>query len=113
MTVFGILTGFSISIFTVFLTIDNKNVRDAKEENFGKKLYGKEISLYDTPLIGLAYAIIIQAILLIADFLYPVFIDIETAKSKLFFSINIAVSTHIILLLMKSVLNFYFIITRK
>jgi len=113
MTVLGILTGFSISIFTVFLTIDNENIREAKKENFGKKILGKEISLYDTLLIGLAYAIIVQAILLIANFLYPIFIDIETAKSKLFFAINIAVSIHIILLLMRSVLDFYFIITKK
>jgi len=113
MTVLGILTGFSISIFTVFLTIDNENIREAKKENFEKKIYGKEISLYDTLLIGLAYAIIVQAILLIANFLYPIFIDIETTKSKLFFAINIAVSIHIILLLMRSVLDFYFIITKK
>ena len=113
MTVIGILTGFSISIFTVFLTIDNDNVREAKKEKLGKKLFGKEFSLYDNLLIGLTYVIIIQAILLIANFIYPVFVDIETEKSKLFFSINIAVSTHIILLLMRSVLDFYFIITKR
>jgi hypothetical protein len=113
MTVLGILTGFSISIFTVFLTIDNKNIREAKKESIDKKLFGKEFSLYDTLLIGLAYIIIVQAVLLIANFLYPIFIDIETEKNKLFFSINIAVSIHIVLLLMRSVLDFYFIITKK
>jgi hypothetical protein len=113
MTVIGILTGFSISIFTVFLTIDNENIREAKKESFGRKLFGKEFSLYDTLLTGLAYIIIIQAILLIANFIFPVFVDIETEKSKIFFSINIAISIHIILLLMRSVLDFYFIITKK
>jgi hypothetical protein len=113
MTVLGILTGFSISIFTVFLTIDNENVRKAKKEDLGRKLYGKEISLYDTLLIGLAYAIIVQAILLIVNFVYPAFVDIETEKSRQFFSINIAIFIHIILLLMRSILDFYFIITKK
>jgi len=118
MTVLGILTGFSISIFTVFLTIDNENIREAKDEklkirNKVIKLYGKEVSLYDSILIGLAYVIILQSALLIVNFILPVFIDIATANGKLFFSITFAIAVHIILVLMRSVLDFYFIITKK
>lgn len=113
MTTIGILTGFSISIFTVFLTIENSNIEEAKKESVGKKLYNKDISLYDSTLIELAYVIIIQGFLLIVNFLYPTFVDIQQTKNKVFFSIDIALTIYIIILLMKSVLDFYFIITKK
>jgi hypothetical protein len=118
MTALEILIGFSISIFTVFLTIDNENVKEAKKEKLKKgskviKLYNEEVSLYDSILIGLAYVIIIQGVLLILNFIYPVFVDIDSIRNKLFLVINIAITIHIIMLLMRSILDFYFIITKK
>lgn len=113
MTTIGILTGFSISIFTVFLTIENSHIEEAKRKSIGKKLYGKNISLYDSTLIELAYVIIIQGFLLIGNFLYPIFTDIQHPKSKIFFSVDITLTIYIIILLMKSILDFYFIITKK
>lgn len=113
LTAIGILTGFSISIFTVFLTIDNPNIEKAKEENIGRKLYNSEISLYDSILISLAYVIIVQCVLLVCNFLYPIFIDLQSPKSKIFFSVDITLTIYIIILLMKCVLDFYFIITKK
>jgi hypothetical protein len=119
-TALEILMGFSISIFTVFLTIDNKNVREAKKEKLKKgdkviKLYTEEVSLYDSILIGLAYVIVTQGFLLILNFIYPTFVDIGSTKirSKLFLAVDVAITVHIIILLMRSILDFYFIITKK
>lgn len=119
-TALEILIGFSVSIFTVFLTVDNENVKEAKNAKFKKrdkviKLYNKEVNLYDSVLIGLAYIIVVQGIALILNFIYPVFVDIESTRirSKLFLSVNVAIIIHIIMLLMRSVLDFYFIITKK
>lgn len=112
-TLIGILIGFTISVFTILLTVDNKSVKQSKETFIDKSLYSKKISLYETILVGLGYLIIIQGFLLIINFIYPLFIDVKSNNSKLIFSINIAIVVHVILLLMRCVLDFYFIITKK
>lgn len=109
-TILGILVGFSISIFTVFLTIDNENIRKAKKAKIKEN---QSITLYDSVLTVLAYLVIIQGFLLILNFIYPAFIEIESQKGKHLFAINIAFLVHIILLLMRNILDFYFILTKK
>jgi hypothetical protein len=111
-TVLGILIGFSISTFTVLLTVENDHIQKAKNEKLNKE-NPKSISLYESVLIGLAYLIIIQGFLLIFNFIYPVFILVDSLRGKLFFSINISCTIHVILLLMRNILDFYFIITRR
>ena len=112
-TVLGILIGFTISTFTMLLTVNNHNVDKAKAEMLNKKVFSKELSLFDSVLIGLAYIILIQGFLLIANFIYPIFISIESFYGKMLFSINIAFVVHIILILMRNILDFYFILTKK
>lgn len=111
-TVLGILIGFSISIFTVLLTVENDHIKKAKEWKLNEK-DPNSISLYVSVLVGLAYLIVVQGFLLIFNFIYPIFILVDTIQGKLFFSINIAITIHVILLLMRNILDFYFIITRK
>lgn len=112
-TILGVLIGFSISVFTVLLTVDNKNIQDAKLTKIDIIVFKRSISLYESVIIGLAYVIILQGFLLIANYLYPLFIDIESLKSKKWFSVNISLSIYIIFLLLRNVLDFYLIITRK
>ena len=112
-TVLGILIGFTISTFAVLLTVNNPNIDKAKDESLHKKVFSKDLSLYDSILIGLAYIIIIQGFLLIANFLYPIFFSIQTQEGKLLFSINISIIIHIILILMRNILDFYFMLTKK
>jgi len=112
-TVLGILIGFTISTLTRLLTVNNPNIEEAKTTSINKKLFSKDISLFDSVVIGLAYIILIQGLLLIANFIYPVFISITTFQGKTFFAINISLMVHIILILMRNVLDFYFILTKK
>lgn len=111
-TVLGILIGFSISVFTILLTVENDHIQKAKEEKLDKD-DPRSISLYESVLVGLAYLIIIQGFLLIYNFIYPIFILVDSIQGKLFFAINISITIHIILLLMRNILDFYFIITKK
>lgn len=111
-TVLGILIGFSISVFTILLTVDNEHIQKAKEEKLNKE-DSKPISLYESVLVGLAYLIIVQGFLLIFNFIYPAFVIVDTLQGKLFFAINISVTIHVILLLMRNILDFYFILTKK
>jgi hypothetical protein len=112
-TVIGIIIGFTMSMFVMFLTIDNHNLDKAKSKLLDKKLYGKNVSLYDSVLVGLAYAILILGFLIIANFIYPIFIPIKSSGGKVLFSINISIAVHAILILMRNILDFYFIISKK
>lgn len=111
-TVLGILIGFSISIFTVLLTIDNDHIRKAKEEKLDKN-NPKSANLYESILIGLAYLIIIQGFLLIYNFIYPVFVQVDSCRGKIFFAFNLSIAIHVILILMRTMLDFYFILTKR
>ena len=97
----------------MLLTVNNADIEKAKLELLDKQLFSKQISLFDTVVISLAYIIIIQGLLLIVNFIYPVFIAVASLKGKIFFSINMCFMIHIILVLMRSVLDFYFILTKK
>lgn len=112
-TILGILIGFTISVFTIFITIDNKNMREAKLEKIGKIIFNKEITLYDSLVISLAYLIVIQGFSLIANFTYPLVIPLETELGKKIFVVNITFTINIILILMRSILDFYFILSKK
>ena len=112
-TVLGILIGFSISVFAILLSVENDNIREAKKRKTEIIMYNKPLYLYESLIIELAYVIIVQGLLLVANFVYPLFIDVSTVKWKLFFSIDISLMTYSIILLLRNVLNFYFILTRK
>ncbi len=47
----GILLGFIASIFTVIITIDNENIREAKNNKDVKSIYKNNISIYDELII--------------------------------------------------------------
>lgn len=111
--VLGILIGFTISAFAMFLSIDNENIDKAKNEKLDVKLYSHKISLYDSVFIGLAYVVIMQGFVLIANFIYPLFVDAGCVLGKILFSIDISLLSYIILLLLRNVLDFYFILTKK
>lgn len=112
-TILGILIGFTISSLTMLLTVSNANIEKAKGKSLKIIVFKKEISLYDKVVMGLAYIIIVQGFLLIGNFIYPIFIPIESNLGRILFSINISIVVHIILILMRSILDFYFIITKK
>jgi hypothetical protein len=112
-TILGILIGFTVSVFTIFMTIDNKNIRDAKLKKIGRIIFTKEITLYDSLVMNLAFLIVIQGFSLIANFIYPLLIPLETDIGKIAFSINITFTINIIMILMRSILDFYFILSKK
>ena len=111
--ILGILIGFTISAVAIFLSIDNSNINEAKNKKLNVKLYSKNISLYDSIFVGFFYIIIIQGFLLIANFICPLFVKETTVSGKILFSINISSLSYIILFMLKNVLEFYFILTKK
>jgi hypothetical protein len=112
-SVLGVLIGFCISILTILLSIDNPNISIAKSKNTKFVLYNKPVTLFDSILINLAYLIVLEGILLIANFIYPIFIDVKSDIGKLFFTLNISFTIHIIMVLMRCILDFYFVVSKR
>lgn len=112
-TVIGILVGFTISTLAMLLTVNSPNIEKARSEILEKRAFSKNLTLFDSVLIGLAYITLIQGFLLIANFIYPIFISSESPTGKMMFSINIAIVVHVILILLRNILDFYFILSKK
>jgi hypothetical protein len=112
-TIQGIILGFTISTYAILLTANNSDIEKAKSVEIGKKLFSKNYTLYDSLLIGFSYIIIIQTILLIFNFIWPILIDITGTLGKVFFALNVSLMAHVILLIARNILDFYFIISRR
>jgi len=108
-SVLGIMIGFTISVFSVLIAMDNKNIREAKIYTIDVKMYNKRVSLYDSLLINYIYIIIIQIMLLLANLFVPFFCNI----SLILVSVDIAFLFHIFLAIIRNVVDFYFILTKK
>jgi predicted ferric reductase len=112
LTVIGILLGFTISIFSIFISGNMESIQEAKKHPSNFKLYGKKISLHTTIIISLGYVILIEGILLIINVISPIFFEVYSFTGRILFSVSIFLLLHSITTLLKAVLNFYFIVTK-
>ena len=113
LNVVGILLGFTISIFAIFIGSNGGSIEEAKEYKTEYKLYDNKISLYTTVIIGLGYITLIESILLILSVLSPIFFEVSSLIGRILFSISIFLLLHTIMALLRIILEFYFIITKK
>lgn len=119
LNVLGILLGFSISTLAILLSVENDNMKAAKKELIKDKngnemmLYKQKISLFESVTMELVYLILIQGFLLIANFVCPHFIVIESNIGKCIYSIDVSFMVYSIFLLIQNMLNMYFILTKK
>ncbi len=110
-TLLGILLGFTISFFAILITSNSSNIKKAKNKKIEKSLFKREISIYDVMITGVAYGIILQCTLLIVNLTFPLVIE-KTESQITFLAINIGLLIHIVLVLLRSVLDFYFSFTK-
>jgi len=108
----GILLGFIASIFTVLITIDNENIKEAKQKKNVKSIYKNNISIYDELIISFAILIILTGALLIFNFLLPL-TRFEISTFRVIFSIDLSLIIFSIIHLINCILNFYFILTKN
>ncbi len=111
-TLLGILLGFTISLFAILISSNSSNINEAKKTFIDKKVLNKEINIFDVMLIGIAYSIVIECIMLIANITLPIFIESFQSRA-LFFAINIGLLSHIVVILLRSILDFYFADTKR
>jgi hypothetical protein len=111
--VLGILLGFTASIFAIIITNDNKEINNAKEENTKRKLYKTPFTIYDELVISCGFLVILMGFLLIMNFLLPVYKNIVGENYLKLFSANLSLIIFAVVLLVSSILEFYFIITKR
>ena len=87
LSVIGILLGFTISVFAIFLTSEGANIEKARNSYIEKVKLGSE----------------------------PVSIFFSTTflVGKILFSFNVFLLIHCILMTLRLILDFYFVITKK
>lgn len=111
--VLGILLGFTASIFAIIITNGNSEIEEAKKKDTKIKLYKTPFTIYDQLVIGCGFLIFLLGFLLILNFLLPIYKNvIETYYLKIF-SINISMIIFSVIQLVSSILEFYFIITKR
>lgn len=106
-TLIGVLFGFTISFYAIIFTSNSPNINEAKNTLIGKSVFNKDFTIYDEIITGLAYSIILECLLIILNIFASV-LHLEIFQFKILLSINFGFLTHIILVLLRIVLSFYF-----
>lgn len=112
----GVLVGFSITIITILTTSSSKNILKIQKYKTGVIIGGKERTLFDTLLINFTYSVIIEIILIIIHLFYPFVLEILTIPQGLkylVFALVFAILIHILLLNIRNLTDFYFILLKK
>lgn len=113
LNVMGILLGFSISVLAIFIASGNKNIDASKNHYIGVKRWkNKTMSLFDRIVIDLSYVIFLEAVILLICFIAPAFIATPCRDLQLI-SIIIAVSTHIVFVILGISSDLYLIVSKK
>lgn len=111
--VLGILLGFTGSIFTLILTMNNPAIESAKSHKLPAKLYKTNFSIYDHLVISCGFLIFLLGFLLLINFLLPIYYNLISNIYLLLFSINLGLIMFGIIQLVSSLLGFYFIVTKR
>lgn len=111
--VLGILLGFTGSIFTLILTMNNPAIESSKNHKLPAKLYKTNFSIYDHLVISCGFLIFLLGFLLLVNFLLPIYYNLIATKYLLLFSINLGLIMFGIIQLVSSLLGFYFIVTKR
>lgn len=111
--VLGILLGFTASIFAIIITNGNSEIDESKKQETKIKLYKKPFTIYDQLVIGCGFLILLYGSLLILNFLMPIYKNVIDSYYLKIFSINISLIIFSVIQLVSSILEFYFIITKR
>ncbi|TCO27093.1 hypothetical protein EV200_103427 [Pedobacter psychrotolerans] len=112
-SVLSLLVGFTVAMFTLLITASNPNIDEIKKLNTDFMLYSEQVSIFKMLLIRTAYIILIESILLLFNLIYPFVFQAGSMTGKIFFSLDTFMLTHIILANIGSIVDLYFVLTKK
>lgn len=114
LTLLGILVGFSITVISLLNTASSKNVEEIKKLITSYNIGGKNISLFQLILINMTYSVIIEILLIIFNLFIPlIWESFEKDTLILMNSFNLFFLLHILLLNLRNMTDFYFILFKK
>lgn len=111
----GVLIGFSIAVITLLTATQSSNIEEIKKRLTRYSIGNKQLSLFDLLLINYTYSIIIEIFLAIVNIIIlntPVEM-FSSLTCNIVNSINIMFITHILLLTVRNITNFYFVMFKK
>lgn len=112
----GVLVGFSITIITILTTGHSRNLEEIRKKMTQFKIGSKQITLFQLLVINFTYSVVIEVFLIILDLIYPFIsrsLDINDTIKIVGFSVYVSLIIHILLLTIRNMTDFYFIITKK
>lgn len=77
------------------------------------KLGSEPVSLYRAITINFTYIVVVEGFLLLIGMIYPIFFSTTFLVGKILFSFNVFLLIHCILMTLRLILDFYFVITKK
>ena len=106
----AILIGFTITCLTVLITSNNNNVALMKSQYTRRKIYNKHITLFQLILLSFSYALIMEILTLLYNFIFLIiYSSLDLYCKKIIFGINIFLVLHIIALNIRNTTNLYLI----
>lgn len=109
-TAISILIGFTVMLITLLLTSPETNIDRLKGQTLGKKLHGKQMTLYQGLLVQFCHLLFSEIILLIIVFLYLFLqgLNWDEKLNSVFLCIEVYFTLNILLSIIRGVANLYF-----
>lgn len=110
MTFMSILVGFTIASIAILLTSNSKSIAESREFEIDKKDFlGNVMTIYRLLLLNLFYCVLVGFFILIFGAISLVF----QLESKIVFAINLFLSIHILLVVIRNLVNLFLIAYKK
>ena len=116
LSLLGVLIGFSIAVITLLITSSSPNIDEIKQRQTSLFIGRKRLSLFDLQLINYTYSVIAEVFLVITLMILQNVVYVNENKDIMYNVINSIVIFcifHILLLTVRNITNFYFIIFKK
>lgn len=109
-TVISILIGFTVMLITLLLTGSGENVEKLKSTPLNKRLYNKQIMLYQGLLIQFSYSLLSEICLLLLILLYLFINGLNMCNSigSIILFLEIFLTLNILLSILRGIVNIYF-----
>lgn len=114
--ILGVLLGFSIAIITIITTGSGQNLENIKKKITGFKINKNALTLYDLILINFTYSVIVEIFIIVSCLTMPLISSVVSLSNNTkiaFYSVLVFSVLHILLLTLRNLTDFYFIVTKK
>lgn len=111
----GVLIGFSVAVITILVTTNSKNIDEIKAKETEYKISNKKLTLFDLMLINYTYSVVIEVLLTVFNLTAPNLLRLSLSNNSmnLLNSVDVFLTCHVLLLILRNITNFYFILIKK